>query len=84
MSTTVCWIKWQDASYERGEARPDEVEPGVYLQTCGQLVREDDEFVSLALDHFEGSATYDATYRHICHIPKVNIIRERRFEVRRT
>lgn len=82
--TEMVWIKWKDASYERGEYTKEEVRPGCDIQTAGILIKEDDEFVSLALDHFPGSDRWDPSYRHIVHIPKVNIVKQRRFEVRRT
>lgn len=71
---TIVWVKWFDASYQRGECADVDLVPRVELESAGLLVREDKESVSIALDHY----TDDATWRYIEHIPKVNILRMRR------
>ena len=43
--------------------------PKVEIESAGLLVREDEEFISLALDKYDG----DQTWRYIEHIPKVNV-----------
>ncbi len=82
--TELAWIKWKDASYEHGDVTKDELQPGTELQTAGILVGENDEYVTLALDHYGGNDKFQPLYRHVVHIPKVNILKQRRFEVRRT
>jgi len=65
----VVWVRWFDASYQRGECTVEELVPRVEIESAGLLVREDEETVSIALDYFDG----DRTWRYIEHIPKVNI-----------
>jgi hypothetical protein len=43
--------------------------PRVEIESAGLLVREDEEFISLALDQYDA----DQTWRYIEHIPKVNV-----------
>jgi hypothetical protein len=76
-ATTIAYVEWFDASYQRGECTDDELNPRVYLQSAGLLVREDAETVSLALDRY----TPDETWRYIEHIPRVNISRFRKLKV---
>jgi hypothetical protein len=71
---TVAWVKWFDASYQRGECTREELVPRVEIESAGLLIHEDEDSVSLALDHYEA----DGTWRHIEHIPKVNVRRIRR------
>ena len=73
----VAWVRWFDASYQRGECTLDEFVPRVEIQSAGLLVHEDEESVSLALDSYVD----DSTYRYIEHIPKVNVIELRRLQV---
>ena len=70
----VVLVRWLDASYQRGECTDDELNPRVELESAGLLVREDDDFISIALDRYGG----DRTWRYIEHIPKVNVIEIRR------
>jgi hypothetical protein len=72
----VVWVRWFDASYQRGECSDDELQPTVELESAGLLVREDEDSISLALDRYE----VDGTWRHIEHIPKVNVRRIRRLK----
>jgi hypothetical protein len=66
---TILWVRWYDASYQRGECTEEELVPKVEIESAGLLVREDEEFISLALDKYDG----DQTWRYIEHIPKVNV-----------
>ena len=66
---TLVWIRWYDASYQRGECSEDDLVPKVEIESAGLLIREDEEFISLALDRYEN----DHTWRYIEHIPKVNV-----------
>ena len=84
MPTTLCWVKWRDASYERGEYTREELTPCVTMESAGVVAREDDEQLSLALDYSPAFGRFESSYRHIVHIPKCNIIKERRFEIKRT
>ncbi len=76
----IALVKWFDASYQLGECTQDELVPRVELVSAGLLVREDANTISLALD-------YDVTgntWRHVAHIPKVNITSIQRFVYRKT
>lgn len=74
---TLAWVRWFDASYQRGECTQDELVPRVEIESAGLLVQETDDTVSLALDWHE----VDETWRYIEHIPKVNVRRIRRIKV---
>jgi len=74
---TVAFVRWFDASYQRGECTLDEMVPRVDLESAGLLVREDEESVSIALDQYSG----DGTWRYIEHIPKVNILAIRKMSI---
>jgi hypothetical protein len=65
----IAWIRWFDASYQRGECTVDELQTRVELESAGLLVQEDEESVSIALDQYDA----DSTWRYIEHIPRVNI-----------
>lgn len=67
-------IRWFDASYQRGECTAGDLVPRVELESAGFLVREDGKSISVALDRYCG----DQTWRHIEHIPKVNVLEIRR------
>lgn len=69
----LVFVTWFDASYQRGELTEDELVTRVEMQSGGLLVKEDKETISIALDH------YDDTWRHISHIPKVNVKKIKRF-----
>ena len=80
MTIIVTFIKWFDASNQLddwGPLRPEDFITRVVLYTAGILAAEDDDSVSLAIDHYERSGTY----RHVVHIPKVNIIKRRDIKV---
>jgi hypothetical protein len=66
---TIAWVKWFDASYQRGECTDDELVPRVEIESAGLLVHEDKESVSIALDRYDA----DGAWRYIEHIPKVNV-----------
>ena len=65
VKTVVAWVRWFDASYQRGECAREELVRRVELESAGILIQEDAEGVSIALDRYEG----DGTYRYIEHIP---------------
>jgi hypothetical protein len=65
----IAWIRWFDASYQRGECSLDELVTDVEVESAGLLIHEDEESVSLALDSYPA----DSVYRYIEHIPRVNI-----------
>lgn len=69
-------VDWSDASYQRGECSVEEFVPRVVLCTAGHLVREDADTISVALDCYDA----EGTWRHIQHIPKVNVLRVRRLK----
>lgn len=76
-TVTLVWVRWFDASYQRGECTDSELVTKVELESAGLLVREDEESVSIAMDSYVN----DRTWRHIEHIPKVNILRIKRLTV---
>lgn len=63
-------IKWLDASSQRGPLSKDEFIKGKILLTCGILVDEDNETISLAQDCCER----DDEYREVVHVPKIYIL----------
>lgn len=67
---TIAFVRWFDASYQRGECSLDELVPRVELESAGLLVNEDEESISIALDHYYE----DGVWRYIEHIPKVNVL----------
>lgn len=76
MAIVVTFVKWFDSSNQVGNwgpLRPEEFVTRVILYSAGILAAEDEDDVSLAIDHYDGAKTY----RHIVHIPKVNIIKRR-------
>jgi len=73
----IVWVRWFDASYQRGECSDDELIPVVELESAGLLIRETKDTISLALDRYDG----DGTWRYIEHIPKVNVRHVRRLSV---
>jgi hypothetical protein len=74
---TVVWVRWFDASYQRGECSTEDLVTRVELESAGLLVREDEESISLALDRYDG----DERWRYIEHIPKVNVRQIRRLKL---
>jgi hypothetical protein len=73
---TLVYVRWFDASYQRGEVTDDELVDRVELESAGLLVRETKEAVSIALDRYE----HDGVWRYVQHIPKVNVLELRRLE----
>lgn len=73
----VVYVEWLDASYQEGPLAEDELIPHVILFSAGVLIREDDKTVSLATDY----CSPNGDWRHVSHIPKVNIIRRKFFNV---
>lgn len=66
---TLVWVRWFDASYQRGECTEAELVPVVEMESAGMLVLETKNTISLALDRCDE----DGTWRYIEHITKVNI-----------
>jgi len=66
----LAWVRWFDASYQRGECTDQELVPRVEMESAGLLVQEDEESISIALDRYPE----DGLWRYIEHIPKVNIL----------
>ena len=66
-------ITWLDASYQIGPYDIDELTPMMTIMSAGFLVCQDKKFISLALDY---DVEYDR-WKHIGHIPKINIIRKK-------
>jgi hypothetical protein len=66
----IAYVRWFDASFQRGECTDDELVPRVEIESAGLLVREDEGTISIALDRYE----HDGLWRYIQHIPKVNVI----------
>jgi hypothetical protein len=60
------YVKWFDTTYQHGELTKDCVE------TVGIYLGEGKRHITLAMDSMG-----DEYYRHICHIPKVNIMKKR-------
>jgi hypothetical protein len=75
---TLAYVRWADASFQRGEVSDDELVPRVEIESAGLLVREDADTVSIALDHYER----DGLWRFVQHIPKVNVVRLKKVQVR--
>ena len=73
----MAWVRWFDASYQRGECADSDLVPRVELESAGLLVREDKESISLALDRYP----VDGTWRYIEHIPKVNVLSIKRMAI---
>ena len=73
----VVYVEWLDASYQEGPLSEDEFTPHVILYSGGVFVREDDKTVTLATDY----CGPNGDWRHVSHIPKVNIIRQKIFNV---
>ena len=73
----LAYVRWFDASYQRGECTLDEMVPRVEIESAGILVFEDDETISIALDRYKS----ESTYRYIEHIPIVNVLEIKRLSV---
>lgn len=76
-TTTLAYVRWFDASYQRDECTLEELVPVVELESAGLLVAESEESISIALDHYRA----DKTWRYIQHIPRVNVREIRRIEI---
>lgn len=74
---TLVYVRWFDASYQRGECTLEEMVTRVELESAGLLVQETEDSVSIALDEY----LEDGTWRYIEHIPKVNILRMEKVSV---
>jgi hypothetical protein len=74
---TIVYVRWFDASYQRGECTLDELTPRVEMESAGLLVQETKHAITLALDHYRD----DETYRYILHIPKVNVLKVKRIKL---
>lgn len=72
----LAYVEWLDASYQEGPLGEDDFEPRVVLVSAGLLAREDDETITLATD-YDGR---NGEWRHVSHIPKVNVIRKKVLE----
>lgn len=66
----LVYVRWFDASYQRGECSDDELVPRVEIESAGLLVREDADSISIALDRYE----HDGLWRYVQHIPRGNVI----------
>lgn len=61
-------VDWVDASFQGdGQLRPEDLVPGVWVQTAGFLVRQDRKSVSVAL---ERSEDFGFIWRHVANIPR--------------
>jgi hypothetical protein len=50
---TIAWVRWFDASYQRGECAREDLVPVVEIQSAGLLIHEDEQSISLALDQYD-------------------------------
>lgn len=74
----LLYVEWLDASYQEGPLSEEDFEPRVVLVSAGLLAREDDETLTLASDYDPRSGEW----RHVSHIPKVNVVRRKIIEAR--
>jgi len=74
----LLYVEWVDASYQEGPLAEDDFEPRVVLVSAGLLAREDDESLTLASDYDPRTGEW----RHVSHIPKVNVVRRRIIDAR--
>ena len=73
----LIWVRWFDASYQRGECTLDELNPRIELESAGLFVQEDENTLSIALDRYSD----DQVWRYIEHIPKANILKLKRLSI---
>ena len=66
-------ITWFDSFYEGGPYAKGDFRSRCEMESAGHYVSENDDHVSIAMEFDE---EYE-TWRHITHIPKVNIIKRR-------
>lgn len=78
-SLVAVYVKWFDASYQRGECDESDLIDHVVLHSFGILIRESDTSYSIAMDQYDA----DRTWRYIEHIPKVNVLSIQRVEFRK-
>ena len=71
------YIKWFDASYQRGECTEEELNPSVVIESAGLLVKETATTVTIALDRYADNGTW----RYIEHIPRCNILKMRKVKL---
>jgi len=60
------YVKWLDASFDSGVLGIDELDGNWICETIGILVKEDKEFLYIAMEYTEKNDIY----RHIMYIPK--------------
>jgi hypothetical protein len=77
MMPTLAYVLWEDASFQRGECADEDLVPRVVIESAGLFVREDDESVSVALDHYQT----DGLWRYIEHIPKALILQFKKVDI---
>ena len=75
----LAYVEWLDASYQEGPLCEDDFEPRVVLVSAGLLAREDDETIAVATDYDPRAGEW----RHVSHIPKVNVVRSKIIEAAR-
>jgi len=73
----MVYVRWFDASYQNADCSADNFNTRVELETAGWLAAQDAETVSVAMEHYEAHETW----RHVTHIPRVNIIKLRYIKV---
>lgn len=78
-SLVAVYVKWFDASYQRGECDESDLIDHVVLHSFGILIRESETSYSIAMDQYDA----DRTWRYIEHIPKVNVLSIQRVEFRK-
>lgn len=74
---TLVYVRWLDASIQQHECREEDLQPGMLLESAGLLVRQDRDFISLALDWCQ----QDRSWRHVQHIPRVCVRAVRKVRV---
>lgn len=73
----IVLVKWFDASFQHGECTYDDLDTRVELRSAGLLVKEDAETITIAMERYEDGRAW----RHVAHIPKVNVIKIRRIPI---
>jgi len=66
----IAYVRWCDASYQRGEITKSEVVPHIELESVGMLIRQDADTVSIGLDY----NPLDKSWRFVLNIPRANIV----------
>lgn len=75
----LVWVRWFDASYQRGECTQEEIIPRVEMESAGLLVQESPESISIALDW----CPQERVWRYIQNIPRVNVLAIKKFPPQR-